>query len=80
VSRGIIATVQFAATVLFAIPVGAFGILKLGEGSPLLGVVFLALAVGMVAFEELVTTPSDLPAALAQRVTGRVVKSPDDED
>lgn len=79
-SRGLVATLQLAASVVVAVPVAAFGLFQLAEGSPGLGVLFLALAAGVVAFEELVTSPSDLPGILAERVGGRLVKSPDDEE
>ncbi|MFT4923756.1 MAG: hypothetical protein ACI8XM_002987 [Haloarculaceae archaeon] len=79
-SRGIIGTLQLAASMLFAIPVGLFGVFKLMEGDLLLGVGFLVLAVGMVAVEELVTKPTDVLAAVAKRATGRVVETPDEEE
>jgi hypothetical protein len=79
-SRGILGTLQFAASVVVAVPVAAFGLFKLAEGSPLLGVGFLVLAALVVAVEEAVTSPKDLPVLLAERVAGRVVETPDDGD
>ncbi|PSQ59782.1 MAG: hypothetical protein BRD23_03485 [Halobacteriales archaeon SW_9_67_25] len=79
-SKGLIGTLQFAASVVVAVPVAAFGLFKFAEGAPLLGVLFLALAVGVVVFEEAITSPTDIPAAILERVGGRVVETPEDEE
>ena len=79
-SRSIVGTLQFLASVVVAVPVAAFGLFKLGEGDPLLGVGFLALAVLVVVVEEVVTTPKDIPAMLVEKVGSRVVKTPDDDE
>ncbi len=79
-SKGLIATLQFAASVVVAVPVAAFGLFKLAEGEPKLGALFLVLAVLVVVFEEVVTSPTDIPAALLERVGGRVVETPEEEE
>jgi len=79
-SKGLIGMLQFAASVVVAVPVATFGLLKLAEGDPRVGVLFLALAVGVLLFEEAVTSPTDVPAAILERVGGRVVKQPDEEE
>jgi len=79
-SKGLIGTLQFAASVVVAVPVAAFGLFKLAEGAPRLGALFLCLAVLVVVFEEVVTSPSDIPAAILERVGGRVVQEPSDEE
>jgi hypothetical protein len=79
-SRGLLGTLQFAASVVVAVPVAAFGLFNLAEGSPLLGAGFLVLAVLVVVLEEAVTSPSDVPVALVERVAGRVVEPPDEEE
>jgi hypothetical protein len=79
-SRGLLDTLQLAASVVVAVPVAAFGLFKLAEGSPWLGVGFLVLAGLVVAVEEVVTSPKDIPVLLAERVAGRVVEKPDDGD
>ncbi len=79
-SRGLVATLQLAASVVVAVPVAAFGLFKLAEGAPRLGILFLALAAGLVVFEEVVTSPSDVPAMVLETVGGRLVNSPDDEE
>lgn len=78
--EGIVDTLQFAATTVFAAPVALFGLLKLGEGEPLAGVGFVAIAVGMLAAEELITSPTDVPVTVVERLVGRVAKSPDETD
>lgn len=78
-SRGIVATLQLAASVVVAVPVAAFGLFKIAEGEPLLGVGFLALSALVVVVEEAVTSPTDVPAMVLERVAGRVVETPDDE-
>jgi hypothetical protein len=77
VSRGIIGLVQLAATLVLAVPVALLGLQFLTRGEALAGVAFLAIAAGMVAIEEYVLTPRDLPAAAVERVVGRVAKEPD---
>ena len=79
-SRDVLGFLQFAGSVVFAAPVGIFGLFTLTAGEFLLGSGFLLLAALMVVGQEIYTSPRDLPASLAQRVIGRVVKSPDDEE
>jgi hypothetical protein len=79
-SRGLVGTLQLAGSVVVAAPVAAFGLFKLAEGSPLLGVGFLLLAGLVVAIEEVITSPKDVPVALLEAVAGRVVETPDDEE
>lgn len=76
---GIIGTVQRAVTVAFAVPVGLLGVDYLLRGRPS-GAVFLALAIAMVVVEEYVTSPIDIPGKAAERVTGAIVKDPDEDD
>jgi len=78
-SRGVIEQVQLVGSVVFALPVAFFGALKLAGGDTLLGAGFLALAVVMFVGQEVYTSPTDLAAGVAQRVTGRVVDDPDEE-
>jgi len=77
--RGIVGTVTLAATLAFAIPVGLLGIEFLLDGRTLPGGGFLVLAVLMVAVEEYLTTPGDVPGEAAERVVGTVVRDPDEE-
>ena len=78
-ARGIIGTVQLVATLVFAIPVGLLGVMRLVAGETLFGGALLVAAVGMVLVEEYLTTPQDVPAMAAEKAVGTVVEDPDDE-
>ena len=78
-AKSVIGTLQFAASVVVAVPVAAFGLFKLAEGQPRLGAFFLVLAALVVVFEEAVLSPSDVPAAILERLAGRVVETPEEE-
>ena len=77
---GIASTIQLAATLVFAAPVGIFGLTRLLDGETLLGGGLLAVAVGMVLLPQYLTTPGDVPAKIGERVVGSVVKTPDEDD
>jgi hypothetical protein len=79
-SRGPVETLQFAASIVVAAPVAIFGLFNLAEGKPLVGAVFLGLAVGIVVFEEVVTSPKDLAGMAVDGVTDRLVRSHDEEE
>ena len=76
---GILGTLQLAATVIFAIPVALFGVESLLGGNTALGVASLLVATLMVALPHYLTTPTDVPVSMAERVTGRVVKTEEEE-
>ena len=76
---GLLATVQLAATVVFAAPVGIFGLTRLTEGDVLLGGGLVAVAIAMVALPQYLTTPGEIPMKIVERVVGRSVVPPDDE-
>jgi len=78
--RGILDTVGLAATLVFAIPVGLLGLNFLVDGRYLLGVGFLAVAALMVALQEYVTSPTDLPAKAAEKAVGTVVRTPEESE
>ena len=77
---GIIGTIQLAATLVFALPVGLLGLSKLLAGDALVGGGFVAVAVLMVALEEYLTTPTDVPTSVAGKVVGTVAKTPDEDE
>jgi len=77
---GILDTLQLAATLVFALPVGLLGVQFLLDGKTLLGGGFLGIAVLMVALEEYLTTPTDVPGAVAEKTLGKVAKTPEDEE
>jgi len=77
---GILETIGLAASLIFAIPVGLYGIETLLSGQRALGAGLLLVAVLMVVLPRRLTTPADLPGAIAERVIGRAVKEPDTDD
>jgi hypothetical protein len=78
---GILETVGLAASLIFAIPVGMYGIETFVSGNRVLGAGLLFVAVLMVVLPRRLTTPADLPGAVLERVVGKAVKDPDsDED
>ncbi|RLM53360.1 hypothetical protein DVK02_14330 [Halobellus sp. Atlit-31R] len=77
---GILGTLQLAATLIFAAPVGIFGLSRLADGDALLGGGAVAIAVGMVVLPQYLTTPGDVPVAVGERLVGAVVKTPDEDD
>lgn len=79
-SLGITGTIQLAATLIFAVPVGVFGLTLLTGGQTVFGAGMVALAVLMVALPHYLTTPGDVPASVAQKVVGSAVKVPDEEE
>jgi hypothetical protein len=76
---GILETVGLAASLVFAIPVGLYGIETLVSGNRLLGAGLLIVAVLMVVLPRRLTTPADLPGAVLERVVGRAVKEPESD-
>jgi hypothetical protein len=79
-SMGITETVQLAASLIFAIPLGVFGVDTLLAGDTVLGGVLVVVAVLMVWLPRRLTTPADVPAAVAEKAVGTAVKTPDDEE
>ena len=79
-SLGISESIQLAASLIFAIPLGIFGLDTLLGGDTFLGGVALVVAVLMVVLPRLLTTPADIPAAAAEKAVGKAVKLPDEDD
>lgn len=77
---GILETVGLAASLIFAIPVGFYGIESFLSGNRALGAGLVVVAVLMVVLPRRLTTPADLPGAVAERVIGKAVKDPDVDD
>lgn len=70
--------VSLAVAVAFAAPAALFGVETLLAGDST-GWVFLGFAAGIVAFEQYVTMPTDVPILAAQKATDAVVEEPDDD-
>jgi hypothetical protein len=79
-ARGIVGLVGLAATLVFAIPVAYLGVDMLVSGRLLVGAGFLGLAALMLAVEEYLTTPGDVPGKIAARVVGSVAVEPDSDE
>ncbi len=77
---GILDTLGLAASLVFALPVGGLGLTFLADGRYSLGLGLVAVAVLMVYLPQRLTTPTDLPAAVLERVVGRAVDVPDEEE
>jgi hypothetical protein len=76
---GILETVALAGSLVFAIPVGVFGVDRLLAGDAALGGGLLVVAVLMVVLPRRLTTPTDLPGEVAERVVGRAVEDPEED-
>ncbi|WP_158058106.1 DUF7533 family protein [Halorussus halophilus] len=76
---GIMGTIQLAATLVFALPIGLLGVQMLLDGKMLVGGAFVAVAVLMVVLEEYLTTPTDIPSSVAEKAVGKAVKTPEEE-
>ncbi|PSQ01423.1 hypothetical protein BRC94_04110 [Halobacteriales archaeon QS_5_70_17] len=76
-ARGIVGTLQLLGTVVLAAPLALLGVQFLLSGRELTGALFVVLAAAMIALEEYLTTPQDVPAKAAERAVGSVV---DDDD
>ena len=79
-SRGVIGFLGFASSVVFAIPVAFFGLLRVLDGEFLVGVGFVVFAAVMVVGMEVYTSPKDVAGNALSRAVGKVVKHPDDEE
>lgn len=66
---GIIETIKFAGTMVFAIPAAFAGVhFLLFEDQHLTGGVLLVLAAGLVFVQHWLTLPSDVPGLVADRL------------
>ncbi|WP_396610766.1 hypothetical protein ACH9L7_11085 [Haloferax sp. S1W] len=76
---GILEMLGLGASLIFAIPVGVFGVQLLTDGQTVFGGGMLLLAVLMVALPQYLTMPQDLPTIAAEKLVGGATKDPDDE-
>jgi hypothetical protein len=75
---GILDTFGLAGSLIFALPLGIFGIDALLRGETFLGAFCVVVAVAMVALPHYLTTPTDVVGGATQRVAGKAVKSPEE--
>ena len=79
-AMGIAESIQLAASLVFAVPLGVFGLTTFMDGNTFLGGVLVGVAVLMVVLPRRLTTPADVPAKVAEKAVGKAVKMPDDGD
>lgn len=77
---GILDMIGLAASLVFALPVGVFGLNRLLDGQTILGGGLVVVAVAMVLLPQKLTTPMDLPADIAGAAVGKVVKTPEENE
>lgn len=65
---GITQTIELAASLMFAAPLGMFGLARLLDGDVALGAGLLAVAAMMVLLPQYLTTPGDVPGKVARTV------------
>jgi hypothetical protein len=65
---GIVQTIELAVSLMFAAPLGMFGLSRLLDGDLLLGGGLLIVAALMVLLPQYVTTPGDLPGKVVRRL------------
>ncbi|WP_416838539.1 hypothetical protein [Haloferax sp. DFSO52] len=77
---GILEMIGLGASLIFAIPLGVFGLTLLADGRTAFGAGMVLLAVLMVALPKYLTMPQDVPMLAAEKLAGGVTKEPDDEE
>lgn len=78
-TMGIMEMVGLAASLIFALPVGIFGLNRLIDGQYLLGGGLVVVALLMVVLPQKLTTPMDIPQKIAGMAVGKAVETPDEE-
>jgi hypothetical protein len=78
-ARSILGLVGLGGTLVFALPVALLGVEFLVRGRTTAGAGLVGIAVLMVAIEEYVTTPADVPGVVAEKTVGKIVGSEEDE-
>lgn len=78
-TMGILDMLGLAATLIFALPLGVYGVQELIGGNLPLGTFCVVVALLMVGVPNVVTTPTDLVTKLLQGAVGKAVRTPDDE-
>lgn len=77
---GILDTLGLAATLVFAIPIAFVGVRLVLEDQLFLGGFLLLTAGLMVYLQRVATTPEDIPIKIAEKLTGGLVKPPEEEE
>ncbi|MXR50563.1 hypothetical protein GRX03_02930 [Halovenus sp. WSH3] len=78
-SQGILDLLGSMATLVFAIPLALAGAELLVRGDLPVGVGLISVAAAMLVVDRYVTTPGDIPAAVASKVAETVAEPPEEE-
>ncbi len=78
-AEGIIDFLEFAAAVVLAAPVGLLGVILFTNGDAVGGVAFVAISIGMVAFDRYVVAPRDLATDFLTGLVGRATGTHEDD-
>jgi hypothetical protein len=76
---GILDTIGLAATLVFAIPIAFVGVRLLLQDQFFLGGFLLLTAGLMIYLQRVATTPEDIPIKIAEKLTGGLVKPPEED-
>ena len=70
---GLLDLLALGATLLFALPIGVFGVQLLLDGRTVVGLVGVAIAVGLVLVEQYLWTPGDVTGDVGSTIVSRLV-------
>jgi len=76
---GIRQTLALAGSLIFAIPLGIYGVEEIIGGTPVAGVLYLAVAALMVWLPQYLTTPDDLPGKVADGALDRALGTEEED-
>jgi hypothetical protein len=74
---GILDTLGLVGTLIFALPLALLGLQFLAGERQLLGAGLVVVAALMVLLPRFITTPGDVPGAVASRLVGTAVTEPE---
>lgn len=77
---GIRQTLALAGSLIFAIPLGLYGIEEILAGAPVAGVLYIVVAALMVWLPQYLTTPGDLPGKVADGAIDRALDTDDEQE
>ncbi|UWG46524.1 putative membrane protein [Halanaeroarchaeum sp. HSR-CO] len=73
---GIVDLITLGTTLVFALPIGIYGLQLLLDGRTALGLTGISVAVGLVLVERLLWTPGDVPVTVGKRLVNWVIDRP----
>ena len=78
-SLGILDMIGIAGTLIFALPVGIFGVEQLATGQFGLGSALIGIAALMIILPQRLITPKQIPVAMSKRLIGIVGTSTEEQ-